>query len=150
MLPCSMTVRMAAQCVVTRTPIPALVGFAPLGHASGLIGPATWMILVGLGLYLAYVPFGCMLFDRLIAAVGFVATAGFMIYVTDAAGYLGYVVVVFFKDFGAPNLSWLEFFEDFSYVTSVICTVSFAFATWYFWRVTRDPTTPIDATPAPA
>lgn len=121
----------------------ALVGLATLGHAAGLIGPAAWMILVGLGLYLAYVPFGCMLFDRLIAAVGFIATAGFMIYVTDAVGYLGYVIVVFFKDFASPELSWLEFFHGFSYVTAVICTVSFAFSTWYFWRVTRDPTVPI-------
>lgn len=124
----------------------AMVGLATLAHAGGLIGPAAWMILVGLGLYLAYVPFGCMLFDRLIAAVGFVATAGFMIYVTDAVGYLGYVIVVFFKDFASPDLSWLEFFHGFSYVTAVICTVSFAFSTWYFWRVTRDPTAPVGPT----
>ena len=115
----------------------AMVGLATLAHASGLISPAAWMILIGLGLYLAYVPFGAMLFDRLIAAVGFVATAGFMIYVTDAVGYLGYVVVVFFKSFSAPDLSWLEFFEAFSYVTAILCTAAFAFSTVYFWRVTR-------------
>ena len=35
------------------------------------------MILIGFGLYAAYVPFGCILFDRLIATVNAVGTAGF-------------------------------------------------------------------------
>lgn len=121
----------------------ALVGLATLAHAAGAIGPVAWMVLIGLGLYLAYVPFGCVLFDRLIAAVGFVATAGFMIYVTDAVGYLGYVIIVFYKDFGHPDLSWLEFFEGFSYLTSIICTICFVLSMFYFWRATRDPTRPI-------
>src|SRR5262249_5206424 len=34
------------------------------------IGPAAWMIAVGLGLYVAYVPYNCVLFDRLVAALG--------------------------------------------------------------------------------
>lgn len=121
----------------------ALVGLATLAHAAGAIGPVVWMVLIGLGLYLAYVPFGCVLFDRLIAAVGFVATAGFMIYVTDAVGYLGYVIIVFYKDFGHPDLSWLEFFEAFSYLTAVVCTVCFVFSMLYFWRATREPTRPV-------
>ncbi|MCA9516411.1 MAG: hypothetical protein KC635_15835, partial [Myxococcales bacterium] len=61
----------------------ALVGVSMALFDAGAIDAVTWMILIGLGLYLAYVPFGCVLFDRLIAAVGIVATAGFMIYVTD-------------------------------------------------------------------
>jgi hypothetical protein len=36
----------------------AHVGGATLAHALGLVGPATWMIAVGLGLYLGYVPEG--------------------------------------------------------------------------------------------
>ena len=45
----------------------------------GTIGPATWMILLGLGLYAAYVPHGRILFDRLIAMAGAVATAWFFL-----------------------------------------------------------------------
>ena len=74
----------------------ALIGASTLMWTSGLIGPVTWMILVGLGLYIAYVPFGSMLFDRLFAATGAVGTAGFLIYVTDAFGYLGSVGLLFF------------------------------------------------------
>lgn len=110
------------------------------GLMPGLFGAtpeAVWMILVGLGLYLAYVPFGCVLFDRMIAAVGVVATAGFMIYVTDAFGYLGSVALLLYRNFGAPELSWLDFFVTFSYVTSVLCSASFVFSMIYFERRSR-------------
>lgn len=115
----------------------ALIGLLTLAFETGLIGPEVWMIGVGLGCYLAYVPFGSMLFDRLIAAAGWVATAGFMIYVTDAFGYVGSVAVTLFKDFGAKDLSWLEFFKIFSYGTSVLCFVCFVFAGFYLMRRTR-------------
>jgi MFS family permease len=119
----------------------ALIGLCTLLFQLGLIGPEIWMISVGLGCYLAYVPFGSMLFDRLIAAAGWVATAGFMIYVTDAFGYVGSVAVTLFKDFGAKDLSWLEFFTLFSYFTSILCFACFVFAGVYLVRRTRSRTT---------
>jgi hypothetical protein len=95
------------------------------------------MISVGLGLYIGYVPFNCVLFDRLIAAVGSVATAGFLIYVADAFGYLGSVGLLLYKNFGHASLSWIEFFLGFSYGTAVVCGALFAVGAAYFWRGTR-------------
>ena len=109
-----------------------LVGIATVLFEMGLIGPATWMILIGLGLYAAYVPYGCILFDRLIAMVGAVATAGFLIYVTDAFGYLGSVILMLIKDLGNPTLSWLEFFTFASYGMSIICTLLYLISLKYF------------------
>jgi hypothetical protein len=114
-----------------------LVGVSTLAFQAGWISPVTWMVLVGLGLYLGYVPYGCVLFDRLIAAVRFVGTAGFMIYMTDSFGYLGSVVLMLYKNFGQPKLSWLSFFIQFSYVTSILCSVCFAFSLLYFWKAAR-------------
>ncbi len=68
------------------------------------------------------------------AMVGVVGTAGFMVYVADAFGYLGSVGLLFYKNFGHPELSWLSFFIRFSYATAVVCTVSFAHSIWYFNR----------------
>jgi hypothetical protein len=115
----------------------ALIGLATAAWQAGILPPAAWMILVGLGMYVAYVPYGCVLFDRLIAAVGFVATAGFMIYVTDASGYLGSVALVLYKNFGQADLSWLESFVSISYATSVVCTLCFLASLVYFARITR-------------
>ena len=115
----------------------ALVGGLTFAYESQVIGPEVWMIGVGFGLYLAYVPYGCVLFDRLLAAVGAVGTAGFLIYVTDAFGYLGSVLLMLYKDLGAAEISWLQFFTTFSYGTSVLCTVLFLVSMVYFWRRTR-------------
>lgn len=112
----------------------ALLGLATLAFDAGLLSPAAWMILVGLGTYLAYVPFGSMLFDRLIAAVGWVGTAGFMIYVTDAVGYLGQVAVTAYQSLGSAHLSWLDFFRVLTYVTSVVCVAAFLWGMYYFAR----------------
>jgi hypothetical protein len=50
-----------------------------------------WMVLTGLGSYLAYVPFGAVLFDRLIASTRVVGTAVFGLYLADSVGYTGSV-----------------------------------------------------------
>jgi len=114
-----------------------LIGASTLAFQSGLIGPVTWMVLLGMGLYLGYVPYGCVLFDRLIAAVGFVGTAGFMIYLTDAFGYVGSVSIMLYKNFAQAELSWLKFFINLSYLTSVVCTVCFALSLAYFAKQSR-------------
>ncbi|MFO0744619.1 MAG: DUF5690 family protein [Myxococcota bacterium] len=118
----------------------ALVGISTLLFDAGAISPTLWMILIGLGLYLAYVPFGSMLFDRLIAAMGWVGTAGFMIYVTDAVGYLGEVSVYVYKELGAGDMRWLDFFRVLTYVTSAVCTAAFAWGMFYFGRRARHRT----------
>ena len=115
-----------------------LIGVSTLAHAAGLIGPAGWMVAVGLGLYMGYVPYNCVLFDRLIPALGMVATAGFLIYFTDAFGYLGSVLLLLYKNFGHPHLSWLGFFTAFSHATAWLGVVLFAGSALYFARRSRD------------
>jgi MFS family permease len=115
----------------------ALLGISTALFALGVLDPALWMIAVGLGLYVGYVPFNCVLFDRLIAAVGSVATAGFLIYVADAFGYLGSVGLLLYRDFAQPNLSWIDFFLGFSYVTAIVCGALYLFSAGYFWKRTQ-------------
>lgn len=114
-----------------------LIGASTLLFDAGLIGPVAWMVSVGLGLYVGYVPFNSVLFDRLIAAVGSVATAGFLIYVADAFGYLGSVALLLTKSFAKPELSWLEFFRGMSYVTAAVTAVLYVVSAVYFARRTR-------------
>lgn len=114
----------------------ALIAGATAAFQLGLIDGVWWMILNGVGLYLGYVPYGCVLFDRLIAATGVVATSVFMIYVTDAFGYVGSIGVLLFKHFG-PQLSWLEFMVRFSWVTAAVSGIGFVISGIYFARITR-------------
>ena len=111
-----------------------LVGGATLLFDAGAIGPRAWMTAVGLGLYLAYVPYGCVLLDRTIAVLGTVATAVFLIYVSDAVAYGGSVGVVAYKMFGQAELPYLDFFRAFSYAMSIATTALFSWSLWYFLR----------------
>jgi len=110
----------------------ALIGLATLGFQSGFITPYWWMVLVGLGSYLGYVPFNCILFDRFIATYRTMANAGFLIYIADSFGYLSSVGVLLFKNFGRAEISWFDFFTSFSYVTSILGLVLTFLSLLYF------------------
>ncbi len=108
-----------------------LMGLSTFLYESQMISGAVWMTSVGFGAYLAYVPYGCILFDRLIAAIGSVGTAGFLIYLADSFGYAGSVAVNLYKNYGS-SLSWKAFFISFSYSTSIFCLICFALSYLYF------------------
>ncbi len=119
--------------------IVVLIGSLAVGgltwlFSQGVIDPLTWMIGVGLGLYIGYVPFNCILFDRLIAAVRYPATAGFLIYVADAFGYLGSVGILVYKNFGQNQVSWIVFFQYVAYALSAIACLTLLPALFYFRR----------------
>ena len=85
----------------------------------GRIDGLTWLILTGLGAYLACVPFGSALFDRVIAHTRFAGTAAFCITPGDAVGDTGSASVQLLKDLGSGGVSKLAFFKTFSYGMAV-------------------------------
>ena len=111
-----------------------LLGVATMAFQAGLLAPLPWMILAGAGLYMAYTPFNAMLFDRLIAHTGRVATAGFLIYVADASGYIGSVTLLLIRNFGGLHMDWLRFFTLSAYATSIVGAVLTLVAALYFGR----------------
>ncbi|WP_224764444.1 DUF5690 family protein, partial [Brevundimonas aurantiaca] len=118
----------------------ALLGLSTLAFQQGLMSPIAWMIAGGAGLYLAYTPFNAMLFDRMVAYSGTVATAGFLIYLADATGYLGSVALLLFKNFAVVDLPWLPFFTGAAYATSLAGLVLVGGSALLFLRGRRDGT----------
>ena len=115
-----------------------LLGMVLVGVSSFLfdreqISAPVWMIMLGLGLYLGYVPFNSILFDRLIATFKYVSTVGFLIYLADAFGYLGSIGVMIYKEFGQASLSWLDFFIGAGYVMSIVGSVLIMGSMVYFY-----------------
>ncbi len=119
-----------------------LIGMANYLFQLQMIEPKIWMVLIGLGLYLGYIPFNSIFFDRLIAAFQYTSTVGFIMYVADSFGYLGSVSVLFFKEFGYANLSWLNFFISGGYIVSATGTLLITGSMIYFhykhksWKAT--------------
>jgi hypothetical protein len=97
----------------------ASMGVSMWAFDHGMIGGEAWMIATGLGVYLAYVPFGGMLFERIIATTRFAGTAVFAIYLVDALGYTGAVGIQIYRDVFAADESRLEFFRQLTYVVSI-------------------------------
>jgi MFS family permease len=93
-----------------------------------------WMVLNGLGLYLGYVPFNVVFFERKIAAIRKPANVGFLMYVADSFGYLGSIGILLFKNFGAEKMSYSNFFIRSVYIVSAIGIVFMFFSMVYFNR----------------
>ncbi len=93
-----------------------------------------WMTLVGLGLYMTYIPYNSILFDRLLAAFKYAANVGFLIYVADAFGYLASVAVVLAKTVLKLELNWLNFYINLVMITSVAGVLFTLFSIVYFKR----------------
>ncbi|MBO9731705.1 MAG: hypothetical protein J7623_23895 [Chitinophaga sp.] len=96
------------------------------------LDPVWWMTLTGLGLYMGYIPFNCIFFERLIAVFKYVSNVGFIIYVADSFGYLGSVLVMLVKNFGGMSLSWSQFFMDAVLGASLTGIVMMVLSAWYF------------------
>ena len=114
-----------------------LLGAGTMLFDAGAINGFWWMTLTGLGSYLAYVPFGSVLFDRLIASTRVAGTAVFAIYLADAIGYTGSVGVQLFKDLAQSNISRLGFFKGYTYFMSVLGATCLLASCAYFLRRDR-------------
>ena len=71
----------------------------------------TFMVLMGTGLYLPYVAIQTTVFERLIAMSRDKANLGFLMYVADAAGYLGYAGLMIASGMLPPGRDFLQFFK---------------------------------------
>lgn len=115
----------------------ALLGLGTAALEAGAISGQAWMICVGLGAYLTYVPFSSFLFDRIMAATRVAGTAVFAVNLADAIGYTGSVGMQLHKDLLASESSRLAFFKSLSYGLSLGGTLLLTLAGIYFWRAGR-------------
>ena len=98
---------------------------------TGEISPLSWMIISGSGLFLPYLLFNGVLFDRLLAAFKEPGNVGFLMYIADSTGYLGSAAVLFWKNFGARQQIWLEYYRVLCYGSSVIILL-LGIASWFY------------------
>ncbi len=109
-----------------------LTGVSTLAFEYQVISAPVWMTLVGMGLYFGYIQFNSIFFDRLLAAFQYAGTVAFLINLADSFGYVGSVSVLFYKNFGQTNLSWLDFFISGGYVLSIAGAVLMTASLFYF------------------
>ena len=117
-----------------------LSAIATLFFIEGSISMFSWTTAVGLGLYMVYIPFNSLLFDRLLAAFRFAGTVGFLIYIADSFGYLASVAVLISKSIFKLQMHWLPFYESLVLTMAVVGIAGSIFSVMYFaakYRVHR-------------
>jgi hypothetical protein len=114
-----------------------LLGFilsliAVIGLQVNFLNGFWFMVLVGLGLYLPYVVVHTTIFERLLAMTREKGNCGYLMYLADAIGYLGYVAVIISNSFVSKQISVLNLFVIMVASISVISCVLVVFAWIYF------------------
>jgi MFS family permease len=134
---------MLAQCIM-------LAGFIIAGISTFLflyqdMSMFNWITLVGLGLYMVYIPYNSILFERYIAAFRIAGTVGFLIYIADSFGYLGTVAVLLSKSIFKIKLQWLEFYTVLAMIAAVIGVIGTIVSLIYFKRKYKNAISPTPA-----
>jgi hypothetical protein len=114
-----------------------LVGGTLWAQAADRIGAFSFMVFLGFGLYVPYVAVHTTVFERLIAMTRDRANIGFLMYLADAFGYLGYVAVMVGKNFWKVEGNVLSLFTATAWIVTVAGTVSLLVALSFFRRRPR-------------
>lgn len=85
-----------------------LIGVATLLFIQGWISGFAFMVTLGVGAYVPYVAFHTTVFERLIALFRDRANIGYLMYLADAFGYLGYVAVLVLRNFVPLEVDFLR------------------------------------------
>ncbi len=116
----------------------ALVGASAIAQSAGWTSPFVFMVACGVGLYVPYVAFHTTLFERLIAASRYPGNLGFLMYLADAMGYLGYTVVIVVRTISTTAESTgavLPFFRSSLLVVAATSMLALWTALFYFRKV---------------
>jgi hypothetical protein len=114
-----------------------LAGVALLGLRSEWMNGFAFMVLIGLGLYLPYVAVHTTVFERLLAMTGDKGNIGFLMYLADSFGYLGYVAVMLGRSVVQADAGFLEFFLALAAIVTALAVVLLAGSWIYFARLAR-------------
>lgn len=95
-----------------------------IGLRLGVLGGFSFVVMIGLGLYLPYVAMHTTVFERFLAMTRERGNLGFLMYLADAIGYLGYVGVMLSRHSVQADKELLAFFIGICWLSagaSVIC-----------------------------
>jgi hypothetical protein len=92
----------------------------------------TFMVLIGLGVYLPYVAIHAIVFERLISITREPANVGFLMYIVDSVGYTGYIGLMLFKYLTSSEGAILPLFIKICLYMSALGVLLITFCLLYF------------------
>lgn len=109
------------------------------------LSPIVWLFIQSLCLYLAFLTFQTIFFDRFIACFKIRGNVGFFVVMNDFLGYTGTVVVLTMKEFFSPEIDWAVFYNRMAGYVGVICCFAFVASLVYLHqRYRREYRLPVE------
>ena len=110
----------------------ALIVGSSLMQAAGITSPFVFMVACGIGMYVPYVAFHTTLFERLVAISKHPGNLGFLMYVADAMGYLGYAFILLWRTSMQTPGTVLPFFHATLITVGAGCVIALLGSLAYF------------------
>lgn len=95
------------------------------GQEQFQLSPIVWLFIQSLCLYIAYLTFQTIFFDRFIACFRIRGNVGFFIVTTDFLGYTGTILVLALKEFLHPAINWAVFYNQLAGYVGIFCCITF-------------------------
>lgn len=111
-----------------------MAGISSALFLAGKLDGGIWMQVVGLGLYMAYIPYNAIFFDRMIATFRIKGNVGFLMYFIDAFGYLGTVIIMLCKELMNIEVRWSTFYSEIVVVFAIVGLAGTCYSLVYFSR----------------
>lgn len=123
--------------IITGMIVMTVVSF---GQQQLQLSPVVWLFIQSLCLYIAYLTFQTIFFDRFIACFRIRGNVGFFIVTTDFLGYTGTVLVLVLKEFCNPDIDWAVFYNRLAGYVGIFCCVTFVCSFVYLHQRFRKET----------
>lgn len=84
-----------------------------------------WLFIQSMCLYLAFLTFQTLFFDRFIACFKIRGNVGFFIVLIDFLGYVGTAIVLLIKELVGSSINWLNFYNLMAGYVGIFCAMIF-------------------------
>lgn len=112
----------------------AVMAVVSFGYEAIPLSTVAWLFVQSLCLYVAYLTFQTIFFDRFIACFKIVGNVGFFIVLNDFLGYVGTLLLLSLKESFAADIDWHYFYNMMAGCVGVVCCCSFAGSLVYLQR----------------
>ena len=109
-----------------------VMGYVSYNHETLQLSTTTWLFIQSLTLYISYLAFQTIFFERFIACFKVKGNVGFFIAIIDFIGYLGTVLFLLVKGIlhRGTQTNWFDFYNDIAFLISGFCVILFTAAAY--------------------
>jgi len=119
------------------------MSYIAFNHEALNLSPLVWLFAQSLPLYIAFLAFQSVFFDRFIACFHIKGNVGYFIAMIDFVGYIGTVTILFVKELTQIEIDWFKAYNLMSGIVGMVCAIAFSVAVYFIIRAHRAENMPV-------